>query len=727
MPMIVMTPGAHKLDGSIKAKAWTFLQKLTEDDTAPGLHVEPIAQSADKRVRTGRVDQFWRAVMFRLDAKGVTHYVIHGVFQHDDAIAIAKRVVMRTNVANGIPEILEMAEPTEPVAPAPALPPADASATEPVVEFRPVSEPEPGRSQFERLGLSRDELVSVLGLPDDVVDEAWAATDEGAVLDVAARYESTWFGLALVALAAGDSVSTVRDSLELTPVTERVDDEDDEAVLEQMRRPAAQAQFAFVGDQDELRRVIEGGDFGAWRVFLHPEQRRFVEATYSGSARISGGAGTGKTVVLLHRARTLARRYPGSRILLTTYTTNLADALRDGVAQLDPSLLIAADLGRPGILARGVDAVASAVVRGAGVAIGPAVEAVLGDARTDVHARATVQTWNAVLDSVPTSLPVVVANVTFLSAEYSTVVLPNRVRTLEDYVRVRRPGRGLALDRAKRTAVWELVTHYRARNRIAGALDFAETAAVAAEYLRTSGPRADHVLVDEGQDLSPTQWQMLRALVGQGPDDLFIADDAHQRIYGPRVVLSRYGISIVGRSRRLTLNYRTTAENLHWALGVLEGGEFVDVEGSVDETGYRSARRGPAPRVVTCSATAELDEVADTLRTWLAEGAVPESLAVLVRTQHERDRMVGALGERGVKARAVDREKPPAGSPLVMTRHRSKGTEFSKVVLTAVGAKANLPGVLDPGEKADAELRDRALLYVAGTRARDELVVVRRS
>ena len=83
---------------------------------------------------------------------------------------------------------------------------------------------------------------------------------------------------------------------------------------------------------------------------------------------------------------------------------------------------------------------------------------------------------------------------------------------------------------------------------------------------------ADHVLVDEGQDLGPAHWQLLRALVGEHADDLFIAEDSHQRIYGQRVVLSQFGIRIVGRSQRLTLNYRTTAQNLAYAITVLEGG-----------------------------------------------------------------------------------------------------------------------------------------------------------
>jgi len=284
--------------------------------------------------------------------------------------------------------------------------------------------------------------------------------------------------------------------------------------------------------------------------------------------------------------------------------------------------------------------------------------------------------------------------------------------------------------------VWALIEAYRAQNRIDGALDFGETAAVAAAYLEGAGGQvshcADHVLVDEGQDLSPVHWQLLRALVAPSADDLFIAEDSHQRIYGPRTVLSRYGIRIVGRSQRLTLNYRTTAQNLRYAVTILEGGDYVDLEEEADATGYRSARTGPSPIVVPASTlSAELDAIALHVAEWLKADALPETIAVLVQDRFQRERVVAALGERGIEARAVDRERPPAGRVLVMTMHRAKGMEFSKVVLTDAGYRsptdqARLDG-LDESERLDAELRARSLEYVASTRARDELVVIRRT
>lgn len=719
MPTIVMTRWPVKLDGSVRSKAMAFLQKLSADDTTPGLHVEPIANAADSRVRTGRVDQFWRAVMFRIDGDGERHYVVHGVWPHDDAIEVAGRVRLKVNPINGLPQIDEAV----PVGSVPVVP-------GPVVPAPVVEQPTPLPLLLRR-GRTRADLVDRLGIPGDVADAALAATDEDAVLGLAQHHEG-WLGLLLVDLTSTDPVEDILDRLQLPDTPAPADGTEDDQLLESLRRPAAAAQFAFIDDQDELRRVIEDCDFGAWRVFLHPEQRRYVDRSYTGPFRLSGGAGTGKTVVLVHRARRLARRDPQARVVLTTFTTNLADSLRESLAQLDPRVPQAAGLGEPGVFIAGVDALAAAVIRGAGGEITSAVTAVLGEERSNPNGRVPGTRWRAVLDTSNTDLPSEIANETFLAGEYSLIVLPNIVRSESDYLRVRRPGRGVALDRSKRAAVWSLISAYRAQNRIDGTLDFAEAAAVAAARLQDTTPLADHVLVDEGQDLSPTHWQLLRAVAADGNDDLFLAEDSHQRIYGPRTVLGRYGIRIVGRSRRLTLNYRTTAQNLHYAMTILDGADYVDLEEEPEATGYRSARSGPTPSVEQVdSLTGELDTIAARIRIWLDELTTPETIAVLVQDRFQRERVVTGLTERGVAVRAVDREQPSLGKPLVMTMHRAKGMEFTKVVLADVGHRSDAEAArlarMDQSGRQDAELRARSLVYVAATRARDELSIVRRT
>ena len=181
--------------------------------------------------------------------------------------------------------------------------------------------------------------------------------------------------------------------------------------------------FAWIENNAELRRVIEGGDFGAWRVFLHPEQRKYARRSYAGPFRLSGGAGTGKTVVLLHRARMLARREPGSRILLTTFTTNLADQLRTDLDRLDPALPKATGLGEPGVSVHGIDALASAVLRRAGADVAEDAEAVLGVATTQIGGRTPGTGWRDALDAAGGALPAALRSTQFLADEYAQVVL----------------------------------------------------------------------------------------------------------------------------------------------------------------------------------------------------------------------------------------------------------------------------------------------------------------
>ena len=643
--------------------------------------------------------------------------MFYGIWPHDDAIAVAKKTRLTWNPVNGVTELTTVAPESDVMYPAvPSAPVAPA--------------PEP---LLVSLGLDRKALVDILGIDETLAARALAAVDENALMTLAENAVE-WQGLALLDLATGSSVAEVQDKLSLgAPSVSGVATEDDR-LIEGLRHPAAKMSFAWIENNAELRRVIEGGDFGAWRVFLHPEQRKYAERSYSGPFRLSGGAGTGKTVVLLHRARMLARRSPGSRVLLTTFTTNLADQLRTDLGRLDPGLPYAAGLAESGVSVYGIDALASAVLRRAGTEIAADTESVLGTATAQINGRTPGTAWRDAVDAAGGALPAALRSTQFLAAEYAQIVLPNRITSREAYYKVRRPGRGVALDRAKRTAVWDVIEAYRAQARIAGSVDFAEAATIAGAHLRrvasTQGVFvADHVLVDEGQDLGPAHWQLMRALVGEHADDLFIAEDSHQRIYGQRIVLSQFGIRIVGRSQRLTLNYRTTAQNLAYAINVLRGGKYVDLEDAAESSAaYRSARSGPVPRLIPCATLSEeLDKAADLVRSWVAKTDAPETIAVLVREQRQRDRVVTGLAERGVTIRAVDREHIKPGQPVVMTMHRAKGTEFSKILLFGVDQGA-IPRPLRDEQYAedawaDALLRERSLLYVAATRARDELAL----
>jgi superfamily I DNA/RNA helicase len=745
---IIMSKVAGKLDASARKKAYAFLEKLSADDSSPGLHIEPITGSADAKVRTGRVDDFWRAVLFRLPGQGEAAYVFYGIWPHDAAISVAKKTRLTVNPVNGITEIVTVAQPApqQPALPDERPVPPATQAVPPSTLGAPAAAPGPGtpasagppvktarQSLLSGFGVDLHALVSVLGIDEALARDALAAPDENAVLDLAAGAVE-WQGMALLDLASGTAVTEVQDRLSLTSQLAEAGESESDRLVRGLRHPAAQISFTWIESNDELRRVIEDGDFAAWRVFLHPEQRKYAERSYSGSFRLSGGAGTGKTVVLLHRTRMLARREPASRVLLTTFTTNLADQLRADLHRLDPALPLASGPSAAGVSVYGIDALASAILRRASGGIAADTEAILGVGTAETGGRTPGTAWQEALDTAGAALPEALRSPSFLAAEYSQVILPGHFTTRDAYYKVRRPGRGVPLDRARRAAVWDVIAAYRAQARIAGTIDFPEAATIAAAHLRRTASAsgeymADHVLVDEGQDLSPAHWQFLRALAGEHADDLFIAEDSHQRIYGQRVVLSRFGIRVVGRSQRLTLNYRTTAQNLHYALRVLDGGSYPDLEDTAaTASGYRSARSGPAPRLIpNATLGEELDKAAELIQKWLSNTSAPETIAILVRDQRQRDRVVTGLAERGTAVRGVDRERIRPGQPVALTMHRAKGTEFSKVLLFEVSRNA-IPRALHAEDysadsRADALARERSLLYVAASRARDELAV----
>ena len=722
MPQIVMGPSqTGTLDSSVKKQAYAFLEKLSTDDTSPGLHIEPISGSADARVRTGRVNDFYRAVLFKVQGQATTAlYVYLGVLAHDDAIAFARKARLTVNPVNGITELITTSEASS--FPAPATP-------RPTVPAEPdVSAPS---ALLPALGLDEESLVDDLGLEVGLARAALLATTEDEIL-VLVDSAVQWQGLALIELASGSPVQQVRQSLAVEVAAPAATSEDDQLIVG-LQHPAAQMQFAFIEHDDELRRAIEDDDFAAWRVFLHPEQRRYATASYSGPFRLSGGAGTGKTVVLLHRARHLARQDPQARILLTTYTRNLAEAMRTDLRRLDPSIRLAGKLGDAGIYVSGIDATVNAVLKTYQGDLAVDLESVLGPRSSEIGGRTPETVWQDAAGVAGTELPADLRSRMFLATEYAMVVLPARVTSRDDYLTARRLGRGVALDRKKRLAVWQAIEAYRTRASIDGTVDFPEAAAVAAAALQRRSPGGrptDHVLVDEGQDLNPSHWQFLRALVDEGPNDLFLAEDSHQRIYGQHVVLGRYGIKIVGRSQRLKLNYRTTAENLRYAVALLEGESgWTDLEDAPETAAhYRSARSGPPPQVLSCTnLTAELDAAAGTVRGWLDASVAPETIGILVRDAAQAGQVTRGLDDRDVSVRSVEQGQHKQGRPVVMTMHRAKGTEFSRVLLFGIN-EGLIPAEylvknLNPADRADAFIRERALLYVAATRARDELVV----
>jgi superfamily I DNA/RNA helicase len=486
-------------------------------------------------------------------------------------------------------------------------------------------------------------------------------------------------------------------------------------------------QVAFVSGPEELQDIL-AHPFAAWRTFLHPSQRTIAyRPSYAGPAQVTGGPGTGKTVTVLHRAAFLAERAatsapahepgngaspatPGAPpVLLTTFNGNLAEALH---TQLD--LLIQDAEVRHRIEVLNVDRLAYRIVKQARGTPTIADERVL---RT-WWAKATAASG---LDLTPD----------FLKNEWEQVILAQDLRDEQAYLTCPRTGRGRPLTKAQRSGVWQASQQVTADLAAVRQTTHLQLANEATYLLRQAGtPHYRHILVDEAQDLHPTQWRLLRTAVAPGPDDLFIAADPHQRIYNNRVSLASLRISVRGRSRKLSLNYRTTQEILAWAMPLLGSDPVTGLDGEADSLlGYRSPMHGPHPQLRRAASRAEeFSLLTERIRSWLAAGLEPHAIGVTARTAALVCEAREVLEADGTETTSMVGRGTAAGV-RAGTMHAMKGLEFQAVAVIGVeaGVVPNPAAVTPEDEDALAHAQDlqreRCVLFVACTRARDHLYV----
>lgn len=717
MARIVLTSTTTRsdLDPTVRSRLFDLLS-LFQGSPQDEPWTEPVPGAKDTRVRTAYIDGRHRAVLFRIDPDvGETTYIYMGTWPTAEAVRQASRATLQVNPISGV---LEGTVGRLPLGAGGTQ--TAGSTTQPVLE---------------RGGRSAAELARDLGLDRTITERACCITDRAEFVRFAGEVAATlgWQGQALLQLLDGATPAQIRERLELRAPAD-VSTAEDDRIIAALARPASRLRFTYAEDSAELRRVIDSGDVDAWRTFLHPEQRRYAEQGYPGSFRVSGGSGTGKSVILVHRARNLVRRDPTARVVLTTFTKELATILESNLRILDPDIAFATKLGQSGIYVGGIDSLAVQVLRQS-TELEPASQDVFGHSTFQWRGqRPDRNVWPRIAGKVNHGLPPHLTTPWFLENEYVAVVLARRIRTFRDYATVDRRGRRIRLSRANKLALWNIFGAYREFCARFNWYSYQEVAAVAARHLMHdasvgSAALADHVLVDEGQDLHAVHWRFVRALVDEGPDDVFIADDPHQRIFSERITLSDHNIALSGRSRRLTLNYRTTAENLDFALGFLSGTEFRDLEDRVEPgSGYRSARLGPEPSLLPCpSEGSMLKRVVDTVRGWQESGTSATTVAVLTFDNGTANKIRSRLRSEsfGVDDDHCDGSQPPVA---VRTMSGAKGLEYTHVIVAGVDPSKPPTAVIDlqgsPHETADAEQRAKALAYVASTRARDQLAFI---
>ena len=673
-----------------QSKTRRFIDKFTTNPTSSGLNYENITNARDSQLKSVRVDSNYRAIV-RKPEKGNT-YLLLWVDKHDQAYEWAQNRVCKINPESGAIQIIDI-EQVKRVE-------EDISRNKTGLEigrFKDIA-----KKDLLRFGIPEEYLTAVYGVVTDAdIDQILPQLPEEAA-DV------------VMMLGAGYSINEVYQEIQKSP-SEVINTDDLDSAL---GREDSKRRFYVIEDDTALEAILNA-PLETWRVFLHPTQRRLVERDWNGPVRVLGGAGTGKTVVAMHRAKWLLQRRftaEGDRILFTTYTKNLAIDIETNLRKICSSAMMRR------IKVINIDAWVVKFLKSEGLNI------------RIVYDRDVQELWQKAYAIAPSSpdLPL-----SFYQDEWKEVIQANDIKTEKEYVRVSRKGRGTSLKRSERGAIWSVFEEYRNLLQIRGWKEI-EDALRDARSLLENNPDMIHpfqsIIVDEAQDMSEGVFRLLRTLIPQErTNDLFIVGDPHQRIYGNKVILSQCGIEIRGRSKKLRINYRTTEEIRQWATSILEGLNFDDLNGNMDTLKeYRSLLRGEKPIIKHfASETEEIDFLITKIKELQNNGIPLKSMCLTLRTNQLVKKYLSMLDQHEVKTQTIQKDEADnqaIDGLRVATMHRVKGLQFDYMLIPSVNhdimpLQSVFDRLTDETARDNFIQQERSLLHVAVTRAKQGAIV----
>lgn len=665
------TDSLARLTGDEQKAVKTTAFDLQLNPANPGMSFHKLDRARDPRFWSVRAGSDIRLIVHKSASSLLLCYADH----HDKAYQWAERRKLDVHPATGAAQLVEVRERVE------------------EIRIAKVVEVEQARlTQAPLFDKVPEHMLLSYGVPPEWLADVRSASED-SLLDLVDHLPAE-AAEALLELATGGTPEMAFAQQGADP----------------FEHPDALRRFRLVANVEELERAF-AYPWEKWTIFLHPAQRQFVERDYSGPARISGSAGTGKTIVALHRAAHLARGNPEARVLLATFSESLANALHVKLRRLiasEPRLGERIDV-------LPMDAVGIRLFESQFGAVRLA-------SREEIRGR---------LARAAAQVPGLKFGIPFLLNEWEQVVVAWQLQSWEDYRDIRRLGRKTRLPDAQRAVLWEVFDAVRRGLQADGLTTLAGVfTALAAEVGKRRHPPYEFMVVDEAQDMSAAQLRFLAALGGDRANALFFAGDLGQRIFQTPFSWKSLGVEVRGRSRTLNVNYRTSHQIRSHADRLL-GEEVADVDGNVEvRKGTVSVFNGPAPEIHEFeSEAAETEAVADWIRAQLASGLEPDELGVIVRSKAELDRAAQALVRAAVPFVILDdRMQSVAGKAPVCTMHLAKGLEFRTVAVIAcddevIPSQARIEQVADESDLEEVYATERHLLYVACTRARDHLWV----
>jgi superfamily I DNA/RNA helicase len=678
-----------RLTGEEQKAAKTTAFDLQASPSNPSHNFHKLDGAKDKNFWSVRVSADIRLIVHRTQGSLLLCYVNH----HDKAYAWAERRKLETHPKTGAAQFVEIRETIREVV-VPTF-----------VHKAPIAAAKP--RLFD--GKTDDELLS-LGVPAEWLSDVKAA-NEDSILEVAEHLPAE-AAESLLQLATGDTGTPVPAEMHYSLVLEepaRMVAEAAKKLSDPFEHPDAQRRFRVIKDSEELEQALKY-PWDKWTVFLHPEQREVVERDYAGPARVAGTAGTGKTIVALHRAVTLARKHADARVLLATFSDPLAHTLEVKLRRL---------LGSEPRLGERIDvnSMEALAIRLHQSLLGPVKLAPEAEIRDKLRA-AAIQVGEHKF-SVP-----------FLATEWKQVADAWQLETWEAYRDVARLGRKTRLPEARRKVLWAIFEKVRAELNEAGRTTLAAVFTSLASRLSRGPVPFDYAVIDEAQDISVSQLRFLAALGRDRPNALFFAGDLGQRIFQQPFSWKSLGVDVRGRSRTLRVNYRTSHQ-IRQQADCLLGPEVSDVDGITENRRNTvSVFNGPVPDIrVTPTSTKEVNAVASWLKQRLAEDFQAHEIGIIVRSAAQLERAESVVREADVQWKVLDEHVAiTSGFVSICTMHLAKGLEFRAVAVMAcddevLPLQERITAVGDDADLQEAYETERHLLYVACTRARDQLLI----
>lgn len=661
------------LPKQIQKKTREFLKKFRENPKSAAINYEKINTFKDQSLRTVRIDVKYRAIV-QAPEKGDGYHLLW-VDNHDEAMDWAKNKIFSWNQETQAFQLFETPEESH------VLPKQDSKAT-PLFDF-----------------LSATDLKAI-GTPEQMVDlvRSFMSIEDlhKAKINLPADVFEYLFYLA--------------EGIPLSEILEDISAGKEESNPMQSSNAL---KHAFIVTEDAQLEEILNGSFEKWKLFLHPSQRTLAYRDYNGPVKVTGGAGTGKTVCAIHRVKYLVDKSQvyDQPILFTTYTKSLTQYLQETVkglgipenqieiCNIDKLIFDLANSSKYKIFKSNVGYFSPEQER---------------------------EIWSKALEKVPSQF-----DVDFLFSEYNEIIIPQDIKSIDQYLTASRVGRNARIGRKDKVEIWKIVEEFNKQK--AGNYSKLELCNLLSAYFRSQKVKPySYLICDEVQDFSNPELSLLRSLVDEKENDMFLVGDPFQNIYKRSMNFAKSGISVRGkRSRKLKINYRTTEEIKLLAMQVVSKVQVDDFEGNQENLkGYLSLMHGTKPSYDVFVTPEEEDKfIIEKLKGLISSGNIqPNEICISSRTNVGLDEIKKLLNSANIKYLDLSNSRENDSALRVSTFHNMKGHEFKVVFVKGVSDStvpykhANYVNLLEK-EKENYEQQERSLYYVVFSRAIQTVII----